>query len=159
MADLVPVDVAKLHLRAEDADDAEVQLKLTAAERAAALFLNRRIFADEQEMADEIALVPAAMIDAGTAYRAAITAAEAITDSVARAASVEYAQHVYETAQRAAYETRHGVVVDELITAGILLTAGHLWENRQDVVVGASVAELPRGAQTMLWPYRIGLGV
>lgn len=43
--------------------------------------------------------------------------------------------------------------------AAVLLTAGHLYNNREDVVVGAAVAELPQGARDFLQPYRVGLGV
>ena len=156
---LIPIETAMEHLRADPGSEAEVQRKLTAAEISAAEFLNRSIFEDADAMEAAVALVPAALIAAGEAYEAALEAAAAITDPVAYAASVEYAESVYQQAQRAAHETRYGVVMDELIEAGILLIAGHLWENRQTVVVGASVADLPNGAHAMLVPRRIGLGV
>ena len=51
------------------------------------------------------------------------------------------------------------MVCNDLVRAAILLTLGHLWENREDNVVGATVAELKVGAAQLLAPYRKGLGV
>lgn len=52
------------------------------------------------------------------------------------------------------------MVVNDAIKAAILLTLGHLWSNREDVVSGPSAAavELPMGARSLLWPHRVGLG-
>lgn len=43
--------------------------------------------------------------------------------------------------------------------AAMKLTIGHLYANREAVVVGVSVADLSQGVQSLLWPYRRGLGV
>lgn len=51
------------------------------------------------------------------------------------------------------------VVVDDLIRAAVLLIVGHLYANREDAVVGASVAELPKGSFFLLQPYRRQMGV
>lgn len=51
------------------------------------------------------------------------------------------------------------IVINAAITAAMLLIAGHLYTNREDVVSGASVAKLPNGAQYLLQPYRFGMGV
>lgn len=45
------------------------------------------------------------------------------------------------------------------VVAAIKLTIGHLYANREAVVVGVSVADLAQGVQSLLWPYRRGLGV
>lgn len=50
------------------------------------------------------------------------------------------------------------MVVNDAIKAAVLLTIGHLDANREDVVVGATVAELPRGVRSLLQPYRVGMG-
>ena len=52
-----------------------------------------------------------------------------------------------------------GIVINAAITAAMLLIAGHLYANREDVVSGVSVAQLPSGAQHLLQPYRVGRGV
>ncbi|PVY81061.1 gp6-like head-tail connector protein [Cupriavidus alkaliphilus] len=51
------------------------------------------------------------------------------------------------------------MVANMQIQAAILLILGHLYSNRENTVVGATVAELPQGAHDMLWPHRVGLGV
>ena len=45
------------------------------------------------------------------------------------------------------------------IRAAMLLLIGNWYENREAVVVGATVAELPLGVQSLLQPYRLSLGV
>jgi len=49
--------------------------------------------------------------------------------------------------------------VPEVIKKAIRLIAGHMYENRENVVIGVSVAELPMGALFMLQPYRRHMGV
>lgn len=49
--------------------------------------------------------------------------------------------------------------VPRAVIQAMLLTVGHLYANREDVVVGASAVDLPQGARALLWPHRIGLGV
>ncbi|MFT4172819.1 MAG: head-tail connector protein [Rhodocyclaceae bacterium] len=51
------------------------------------------------------------------------------------------------------------MVVSPDVQAAILLTLGALYGNREDVVIGLTVAELPRGATALLQPYRVGMGV
>lgn len=45
------------------------------------------------------------------------------------------------------------------IKAALLLTLGSLYEQREDQVIGQTVAKLPRGAEALLWPHRVDLGV
>ncbi|WP_313369173.1 head-tail connector protein [Achromobacter animicus] len=45
------------------------------------------------------------------------------------------------------------------VKAALLLTVGSLYEHREDAVVGQSVAKLPRGAEALLWPHRVEIGV
>ena len=52
-----------------------------------------------------------------------------------------------------------GIVINPAIQAALLLIVGHLYANREDVVVGLSAAQLPSGAQYLLQPYRYGMGV
>lgn len=156
---VIALATAKAHLRLEsDYPDAQVQGKLDAAESSAAQFLNRRIYASQGALDTAVAAVPAALVAAGTAYQAALTAAAEIDDSVARCAAEKYALRVYRDAQTLASETYAGVVINPQIEAAILLTLGHLFENRQDVQQGA-VQQLPIGAEQLLFPFRVGLGV
>lgn len=52
-----------------------------------------------------------------------------------------------------------GIVINAAIQAALLLIVGHLYANREDVVAGVSVAQLPNGSQYLLMPYRVGMGV
>lgn len=45
------------------------------------------------------------------------------------------------------------------VKAAVLLTLGSLYEQREDLVIGQSVAKLPRGAEALLWPHRVDVGV
>jgi hypothetical protein len=48
----------------------------------------------------------------------------------------------------------NGCVADGAIKAAILMTFGHLYRNRQDVVIGnVSASQVPVGAQRILQPY------
>jgi uncharacterized phiE125 gp8 family phage protein len=44
------------------------------------------------------------------------------------------------------------------IKAAILLMLGHYYENREDVVVGKTVVELPMGSKHLLNPWRLNVG-
>ncbi len=52
------------------------------------------------------------------------------------------------------------ILVNDSIRAAILLMLGHLYRTREDVQGsdGATI-QVPMGAHSLLWPYRIGLGV
>ncbi|MFB3129365.1 head-tail connector protein [Stenotrophomonas maltophilia] len=52
------------------------------------------------------------------------------------------------------------MLANDSIRAAILLMLGHLYRTREDVQGsdGATV-QVPMGAHSLLWPYRIGLGV
>lgn len=51
------------------------------------------------------------------------------------------------------------IVVNPSITAACLLITGHLYLNREDVVLNAAPVSLPKGSEHLLFPYRIGMGV
>jgi hypothetical protein len=48
-----------------------------------------------------------------------------------------------------------GIVINPAVQAALLLIVGHLYANREDVVVGASVSALPHGADCLLQPYKV----
>ena len=51
------------------------------------------------------------------------------------------------------------MIVNDAINAAILLIVGHLYANREDVIVGVAAYQLPGGAKSILNPYRIIPGV
>ena len=44
--------------------------------------------------------------------------------------------------------------IPEGIVRGLLMHVGHLYEHRESVVAGVSVAEVPQATEWLLWPYR-----
>jgi hypothetical protein len=148
---------ARVHLHAEDDDD--ISVYIGAAERAAQEFLNRRVYADQAALVAAQLMVTDGLLAARATYDAADAAANLIDDRDARLEAKTYAFKQYMAAHRLAAEIRAGIVIDDMIRAAMLLTIGHLYANREDVVAGVSVSQLPIGADRLLQPYRVGLGV
>ncbi|KKL96986.1 hypothetical protein LCGC14_1839010 [marine sediment metagenome] len=46
------------------------------------------------------------------------------------------------------------VNVPEAIVSAILLHVGHLYEHREDVIIGTISSQMPSGVHSLLWPYR-----
>jgi hypothetical protein len=152
----VTVDEAKLHLRADGTDeDALIGIYIAAAEQAAVKALDRGVYADDTALTAAMTDAPAALTTATADYAAAVTAADAMTDTTEQAAALQVAETAYMRAQVAYRQAFDGIVVNESIKAAVLLTVGHLYANREDVVVGASVAALPNGADYLLQPYKV----
>lgn len=152
---LVTLDQARAHVR-EGADFPEAQLQpaLKGAEDAAQAYLNRRVY-ESQEALDTARGTYAADVAAANAeYDAAVAAADALTDEAEQVAALELATVQFGEAKAEAAKALHGMVVNDSIVSAILLTFGHLFANREDVVVGATVADIPLGARTLLRPYR-----
>lgn len=53
----------------------------------------------------------------------------------------------------------HPIVINDAIKAAMLLILGHLYANREDVVVGVSANALPMGSRSLLDLYRMLPGV
>ena len=102
---------------------------------------------------------PARAIDLQQAYDAALVLADALGDVRLVLDARAQAGRVYDRVADAIREIRDGIVVNDLIKAGILLLFGHLYANREDVVAGVTASELPQGSKYLLQPFRRGLGV
>lgn len=148
---------AKLHLRATDGtdEDALIGLYINAAEQAAIKALDRGVYADNTALQTAMTAAPAALTAATAAKEAAVTAAEALTDADEKAAALQAAENAYMRSLVAYRQVFDGIVVNDQIKAAVLLTVGHLYANREDVVAGASVAALPNGADYLLQPYKV----
>lgn len=152
----VTVDEAKLHLRADGTDeDALIGIYIAAAEQAAVKALDRGVYADGTALQAAMTAAPAALTTATAAYAAAVTAADAMTDTTEQTAALQVAETAYMRSQVAYRQVFDGIVVNDTIKAAVLLTVGHLYANREDVVVGASVTALPHGADCLLQPYKV----
>lgn len=152
----VTTSEAKLHLRVDGADeDALIGVYITAAEQMAMALLDRGVYADGTALGVAKAAAPGELDTAIAAYESAIAAAEALADETAKAASIQTAGNGLLRAKVAHRHAMDGMVVNEAIKAAVLLTVGHLYANREDVVIGASVAALPNGADYLLQPYKV----
>lgn len=156
---IIDLAVARAHLRLEDDYPADqFALKLAAAEEAAGQFLNRRLFADVASRDTAISGVVAELTAAREQYEADLSVAQQSSDPVFRSIAMKRICDDYRVVQAKARETYAGVVITPQIEAAILLTLGHLFENRQDVQQG-TVGLLPIGAEQLLFPFRVDLGV
>ena len=157
---LISMPMAKTHLRVVgDDEDADIELKLEAAEQSAVAYLNRNVYADQGELDAAIAEAPAQFSLARQAYDAALAAARLVDDAAECDMALMAAGERFLVANTASVMTHRGMVINSAIKAAILLTLGHLYENREDVVVGLSVAELPLSATSLLRPHRVGVGL
>lgn len=81
------------------------------------------------------------------------------------AAEVFLGARLCTTEEERAQMVAAGAASEEVLVAGsdvkaaVLLTLGSLYEQREDLVIGQSVAKLPRGAEALLWPHRVDLGL
>ena len=145
----ITIAQAKAHLRIDDtAGDADLTLKIAAAERSAIEYLQCNVYADQTALNAAIAAVPATLSAAKAAYIIADAAADALTDYDLALDGKAYALSVYMRAIYAGTRTRYGIVINELIQAAMLLIVGRLFEVREDDV------ELPNAAQDLLHPFK-----
>ena len=121
---IVDIETAMHHLRADVDDLADVQLKLDAAVEIAEQYLGKRIYAD------------------ATGARAARL--QAMID-LETADDIDCYGYVMQS---------RAIAKNPAIEIAVLLILGTLYAHREDVVVGASVAELPIAATHRLQPYR-----
>lgn len=152
----VTTSEAKLHLRVDSADeDALIGVYITAAEQMAIALLDRGVYADGTALGVAKAAAPGELTAATTTYTSAIAAAQALEDATEQAAATQAAEYAYLRAKVAHRHAMDGIVVNEAIKAAVLLIVGSLYAQREDVVVGVSVAQLPNGAEWLLAPYKV----
>jgi len=51
------------------------------------------------------------------------------------------------------------IVVTDLVRSAVLLTVGHLYANREDVITKGTPIALPMGVERLLIPLRVHMGV
>lgn len=156
---VISIETAMQHLHAEPEDQLFVQGLLSAAEEAAMQFLQRRFYADQSAVdaakQDSIARTNAAL----AAYKAAEVQADLPSNAEIRCALRDRARQALADAYQAIDMEQFGILVNPAIQAACLLKLGHLFANREEVVVGVSAAELPLASRSLLMPYRIRMGV
>lgn len=156
---VIDIELAMKHLLAEPEDQVLVQAQLDAAEEAAMQFLQRRFFVDQAALEIALVAVPAQLAEARVAYEAATQEAGGFDDLGDQCRLREQARQRYGDALEAIDLDAYGIVINAAITAACLLKLGHLFANREEVVAGVTVAELPLASKSLLMPYRIRMGV
>ena len=146
---MIDLELAREHLKAdeEDVEDDLIEQYIASAVSACEGYCNRKFYDDETARAADYT---AALGDMQTAIAARDTALAAATnDEVRNIINNDY------IAKRGSVLARcNGIVVDDTVTAAILLMLGHFYRNRQEVVVSqASATQLPAGAKRILEPY------
>lgn len=156
---VIDIDLAMKHLLAEPEDQVLVQAQLDAAEDAAAKFIQRRFFADQEALTTATSTVRTLLFAARAAYEAALEAADEIENSCDRETARKQADQVFIDTSASINAVARGVVINPSISAACLLKLGHLFANREEVVTGTISTELPLASMSLLMPYRIGMGV
>lgn len=155
---LVSPEEARAQVRGDAADDASLALYARAAERAVMNFLNRKVYATQEELDDAQAQAALDVSVVETSYEDAREAAYALESVDAREAALRVARQTYERAKSEIVEIERGIVVEDDIKVGVLLVLGHLFRNREATSTDR-VQMIELGAYQFLWPYRVGLGV
>lgn len=180
----VTLDEVKLHLRidGDDSEDAWLEHAISAARASAEDFLNRYIAPTTVEFregcwpawqvgqvlpgSDTSATIESVKyIDTDGEEQTLATDQYALTWGAPARLVNSYNQHwpqarIEPGAIRVQYKA--GTEPDKVpktIKQAILLTIGAWYENRENAVIGSTVAELPQGVKALLWPSRISLGV
>lgn len=149
---LITIDQARAHCKADAADDTALTIYANAAEGIAAQLVNRDLFPDQQTMDTAQAAVPAALEAAYTAYDTDMANACDVTDAAYRATLEGMARNKLDAATCAASRVMNGLIADGDIIGAILLICAHLYANRQSVAVGvgAAAVEVPFTARNIL---------
>lgn len=145
---IVSIETAINHLRADAGDSVDIQHKLAGAQEMAEQFMGRRIYATDGEL-DAAVDASAIKMDALASLRIGLLSGDTGTHAVKTKLERIDGQY-YENLRIV-----RGIVTNPAIEIAILLILGTLYEHREDVVVGASVAKLPIAAEHRLQPYRI----
>lgn len=156
---VIDIDLVMAHLLAEPEDQLLVQTQLDAAEESAAQYLQRRFYVDQAAVDAAKTGVKSRMATARDAYNASLREAQTIENYDDRWRYQGQAQQMFDDARAAVDMDAAAIVINPAITAACLLKVGHLFANREEVVVGSTVFELPQASKSLLAPYRIGMGV
>lgn len=156
---VIDIDLAMKHLLAEPEDQVLIEVQLDAAEEAAAQFIQRRFFLDQDALNDAKANISSRLADARAVYDSAKALADDAQHSIDCRRLGDQARQAYADALEGIDKDAYGIVINKAIVAACLLKLGHLFANREEVITGTIATELPLASQSLLMPYRIRMGV
>lgn len=143
-------ELVRSHLKADDesVEDGIIAQYIASSRTICEGYCNRKFYDDDTARAADFVQAQTDMATLDDTYDQALSAAS--NDNVKRMLQDDYFRSVGAIRQRA-----NGVVVDDTITAAMLLICGHLYFNRQEVMVSqySGATQLPAGARKILEPY------
>lgn len=148
---VIPIAEAMLHLRAEPEDQADIQLKLDAAEEKAMAYLQRRFYGDDGALNEAVKTIEERINSAESKLKAEQSKGSSVLS--------EYALDNYKLEMQQIRMIAKGMVINDAIKIACLLTLGDLYENREDSVTGTITADIPVSSRHWLIPYRVDMGV
>lgn len=146
---MLDIELVLQHIKAdaEDIEAALIEQYLASAVSSCENYCNRRIYADIDAKNDDYGVALSDLEAAHTERDAVLNVSE--NCDVREAAINRYNQKKHAVKRRLV-----GVVLDDTISAAILMMVGHFYRNRQEVVVTqGNVAQIPAGAKRLLEPY------
>lgn len=169
---LVTLEQLQLHCRTDGDDDELLTICGNSAEAAVLRLVNRNLYLTTADMDVAVAGIEAAMTAAYATYDAAVTSATAITNPARRSVALDRAETNLASATLSQDRILHGLVIATPTDAGegfnslsgspadlihaVLLIAGHLYRNREEVVSGqgSAAVQVPFAAQVICDGYR-----
>lgn len=154
--EIITIDQARDHCKADSADDNMLTIYGNAAEQAIGRLVNRGVYPTAEARSADITAKSAELVAAFTAYDTAVEAADAVDDDRVREMMLASAEAELSRAKSEAGNAIHGIVANDDLKGAIFLVLGHLWANRETTVVGPSLnaVAVPFGAENLAWPYR-----
>lgn len=146
---IIEIELAVQHVKADDEaiEDPLFAMYLASAQSICEGYCNRNFYEDDDTRY-------AAFDDGLVALQAARDEWDATVAASPTWDMLDAYANRYIEKRGAALKMVNGCVADAAIKAAILMTFGHLYRNRQDVVIGnVSVVHVPVGAQRILQPY------
>jgi len=157
---LIKLSEALDHIRMPaDYPPSQVMPYLLAAEASVQAFCQRRFYVDAASLKSDRDTFPGKVKEARQAYEDAVEAANTLEDINEKEAALKLACQLVDEAMQSCDEILVGMVLPDDVRAAILLQLDHLFENRSENVTGTIVSELKTGVQSLLWPYRVRIGV
>lgn len=167
---LVTIELLRQHCLTDGDDDEMLAIYGNAAESAVQREANRNFYLSADDMDVAVSGIEDAMAVAYSRYDAAILAAARLADPRRRVAATNRAETILGQATLAQEMIVHGLVLDlplgwpetvnlaQLsgpcfdVVAAVLLTAGHFYRNRENVISGqgAAAVQVPQTAENLI---------